>query len=480
MADCNSDTFGSDSGTNKNHGTRFTQLATPASIPARLTRKNLARLNKLGRVSKKDKTGKDNEAAAARPSITDEDSIASSSSSSLSLSSEALSTTAPGFALQARNNGILDASVSRPPSNLTELRKRLAQPRDSTSPPESVYEEYAHAIKHADNEATVLFFMTPALLQTYSLSPYKTVVNQAWTAFPKDAGFNNGLSAPQPDFVQGLDMEAYRPLPVNRRVPGAVLYKDNTQSVALPHIAGEWKGPGGDMREAALQSSYDGAAMVYARNRALAYQGQGHSQNQAGDTPGHSEVSTFTTDGNQLTFYAHYAAPAVDDSIDDEVGDNAIDEAGAAPALFEYHQYPIQTTSLVNSHDEYKAGRRALRNLQDHARDQSYKLKDQLRAYYKQETRKASLGAAMPVPVPVPIPMPRPNVQDDDNLETTQAPVVGLDSSVLPAPSETNGRKRKASLSSPSQSSGSSSRHRTKLDSKSAGDKADHADNTIG
>ncbi|KAK0637393.1 hypothetical protein B0T17DRAFT_475825, partial [Bombardia bombarda] len=181
----------------------------------------------------------------------------------------------------------------------------------------------------------------------------------AFTAFPKDVSFNNGLSAPQPDYVEGLGMEEYRPLPVDKHVNGAVLYKDNPRSVTLPHLAGEWKGPGGDMREVTLQSGYDGAALVYARNQALTYQGKS-------DPPGHASITTFTTNGTHLNFYAHYATPARDGTL-------------------EYHQFPIKSTNLVNSHGEHKEGRRGLRNEQDHAKRQSQALRDQLKEHYKKQ-----------------------------------------------------------------------------------------------
>ena len=51
----------------------------------------------------------------------------------------------------------------------------------------------------------------------------------------------------------------------------------------------------------------------------------------------------------------------------------------------EYHQYPVKSTSLVNSHGEHREGRRGLRNAQDHAREQSYALKGQLKEYYQQQ-----------------------------------------------------------------------------------------------
>ncbi|CAK7228669.1 hypothetical protein SCUCBS95973_006959 [Sporothrix curviconia] len=84
------------------------------------------------------------------------------------------------------------------------------------------------------------------------------------------------------------------------------------------------------------------------------------------DPLGHAEITTFTTDGKNINFFAHYAAESEDGTL-------------------EYHQFPIKATSLVNSHGEHKVGRRGLRNAQDHAREQSYALKDQLKEHYKQQ-----------------------------------------------------------------------------------------------
>lgn len=60
-------------------------------------------------------------------------------------------------------------------------------------------------------------------------------------------------------------MEEYDPFLVDEQVNGAILHKDNPRSMTLPHLAGEWKGPGKNMGEAGIQSSYDSAALVYAR-----------------------------------------------------------------------------------------------------------------------------------------------------------------------------------------------------------------------
>lgn len=163
-------------------------------------------------------------------------------------------------------------------------------------------------------------------------------------------------------------MSEFRPFPVEKHVDGAVLFKDDHISVTLPHLAGEWKGPDGNMTAAALKCRYDGAALVYARNNALAYLGKS-------DPPGHAEVTTFATDGAKLKLYAHYAAPSDEGTL-------------------EYHQYQFAKADLTDSYQGHKDGRKGLRNQQDHAFKLSYALKDQLKEHWKQWGRR--LGVLQP------------------------------------------------------------------------------------
>jgi hypothetical protein len=93
------------------------------------------------------------------------------------------------------------------------------------------------------------------------------------------------------------------------------------------------------------------------RNQALSYIGKPNP-------PGHAEVTTFTTNGANLNFFAHYAAPSEDGTL-------------------EYHQYPYVSVNL-KKYQEFKDGRRGLRNEQDHAREQSYASRDQLKEHWKQ------------------------------------------------------------------------------------------------
>lgn len=323
-------------------------------IRARLTRKNLAVLDRVDKRTHLTRQERASSLVSVHPETT-----------STSSSKESNPSMAPDFALQSYKNGILQSRHSKPPTNLADIRSRGAVSRKTPSPTGSMYEAYVDRVEGAVNEATMVFEVGGKLLKEHR-GGYKRAFNQAFTGFPKDAGFNAGLSALQPDFVEGLEMCKFAPFPVDEHVCGAVLYRDDPSSLTLPHLAGEWKGRGKDMEAARLQSAYDGAALVYARNQALSWLGKP-------DPPGHAEVTTFTTDGTSLHLYAHYAAPAEDGTL-------------------QYHQYPVKSVDLVDSHQGLKDGRRRLRNEQDHAKERVYALQDQLKEHWQR--RKLDAGQA--------------------------------------------------------------------------------------
>ncbi len=67
------------------------------------------------------------------------------------------------------------------------------------------YKRYANNVEKAPNEAIMVFEVSVKLLKNYGDEGYNQVFSQSFTGFPKDVGFNNGLSAPQPDFAKGLE-----------------------------------------------------------------------------------------------------------------------------------------------------------------------------------------------------------------------------------------------------------------------------------
>lgn len=280
-----------------------------------------------------------------------------------------------GFAMQASKNGILDPFESKTPVNVGDIRERHAQSRETASPTESMYKNYTKAIRLAPNEASIANEVSRRLLKEYPDEGYYQAFKKAFTGFPSGAGFNNGLSIPKPDFVEGLSAKEFRTFPIEDYIDGAVLYEDNPDSMALPHLAGEFKRPGGDMKLAGLQGAYDGAALVYGRNQALDYIGKP-------SIAGHANVTTFTTDGTNLNLFGHYATPA---------------KGGTT----EYHQYAINSVILTNSHQDFKNGFKQLRNAQDHARGESYQLRDQLKEHWEaQESRPAPIPSIEHSPPP--------------------------------------------------------------------------------
>ncbi|KAI0398707.1 hypothetical protein F4802DRAFT_611421 [Xylaria palmicola] len=253
--------------------------------------------------------------------------LASPESAGGSSTTKSTSTSTPGFAIQAYKNGILEPRYSKPPTNLEDLRLRFAQPRETPYPPESMYEDYADRVGGAVNESTMVFEVGGKLLKdNYGVS--------------KSAGINNSISAPQPDFIEGLEIQQYEPFPIDEFIKGAMLYKRNPSSLSLPHIAGEWKRRENDMERARLQSAYEP------------------------DPPGHAAVTTFNTDGSSLNIFVHYATSS----------------ENSTP---KYHQYPIKSINLTDSYEGLKNGRKELRNEQDYAKEQSYILRDELKEHWK-------------------------------------------------------------------------------------------------
>lgn len=196
-------------------------------------------------------------------------------------------------------------------------------------------------------------------------------------------------------------MSEFRLFLPHKHISGAVYYKDSPVSLTLSHVAGEVKGYEKDMEKAELQSRYDGAALVYARNQALGFLNKP-------DPPGHAEVTTFTTDGTNLNLYAHYAVPS---------------EEGTP----EYHQYLYASENLKDSYQGYKDGRRGLRNAQDHAKEKSYALRDQLKEHWKRHR-----GDLRPIAEGAPLlsvdglPMRTDGDEEEDDAVTEGAPLLSV------------------------------------------------------
>ncbi|KLU90686.1 hypothetical protein MAPG_10538 [Magnaporthiopsis poae ATCC 64411] len=314
---------------------------TPVAERAPPTRKNSAPSTKANGTKKKTSDPTDDSESTSEPPVSSEE------------PTESASTVTPGFANKTYENGILPPISSKPPANLDQILKRYARSRATASPPTSEHGLYNNNVSTASTKTTVLIEVSEPL-KRHGDRGYGREFNQPFTNIPLNAEYNNGLSAPpQPDFVEGLRKRTFTPFPVADSVPEAVIYEKDPFSLTLPHAAGERRERGKDLKKAELRAAYNGAATVYARNKARAYTGKS-------DPPGYAAVTTFATNGTILSTYAHYATPSPENEL-------------------EYHQYEYASTHLGFSYKGYKEGRRGLRNAQDHAREQLYALKDQLR-----------------------------------------------------------------------------------------------------
>jgi hypothetical protein len=309
---------------------------------ARLTEENLRIFEKIGRG--KEKGPKLEAPRSKKPSRSE------LNSSSFGTKSKSSTTTDPSFPRVAFENGILDPDHSTPHTNLGYHQDQLDRTRDTASPSESEYEDIAHRIRKAPNEITMVL-VTSILFKGYGRG-YSRVYNQAFSDFPKNVGFNDGLSAAQPDMVEGFEMTVFDPFPIRQELGGAAVPTAERDPPALPHLAGEWKGHGKDMILAENQAAYDSACMVHGRNAALSLLNRP-------DPTGHANVHTFTTDGTILNTFAHYSS-----EIQGKV---------------KYHQIPTSSSLLISTYEDFKRSRRRLRNLQDEAKQNSEKLRDELK-----------------------------------------------------------------------------------------------------
>ncbi|KAK5654435.1 hypothetical protein OQA88_7346 [Cercophora sp. LCS_1] len=149
--------------------TRKRQIDKPQPKRARLTRKNLALFDKMGKKG----TSKAPPSASGFSPSTD-GSLGNSSGSK-----KTPSTTVSGFAEQAYKNGIRQPPNAKPPLNLEDMRERLARSRATASPSEPECERYIDAVEEAPNEATMVAEVIRMLPRRYNDKGYKQVLSKA-------------------------------------------------------------------------------------------------------------------------------------------------------------------------------------------------------------------------------------------------------------------------------------------------------------
>lgn len=313
---------------------------------ARLTKENLKALEKMAGSGKGSGKVQKSKSLRSRKSSY---STKTKSSATTESSRKTVSTTCSNFLSLTYANGILQEPNAKPPQNLNVLEGQWNRRRDTASPTESEFKVAVHKLLVAENEGTIAE-ETSKLLKDHGVTEYRRATNLPFKDFPRNVGLNNGLSAAQPDMMEGFERPEFEPFPVSQELGAAAIPYLSANAITLPHFAGEWKGLGKDMILARGQAAYDGASMVYARKIARSYL-------ESPDPVGHAFVASFTSDGTSVRTFANYFLES--------------------EGKITYHQWPMSST-FITTFDGFKTGRRQLRNAQDYAKQTSEKLRDEL------------------------------------------------------------------------------------------------------
>lgn len=256
-----------------------------------------------------------------------------------------------------RKNGILQDYESTEPSNIDKIHNTFKRPRESLSPELKDFKRYRRAIGIAGNEDAIQRTVL-SLFKNDDDEDQKQLINQQFIEFPSNVGFNNGLSAAKPDFVEGYLEEAFQPYPIKDLLGGSAVPTSDQFPIALPHIVGEFKRRGGDFECGTCQAAYDAACLVYGRKHACISMTKMDEANAA-------HVGSFVTDGKRLLISVHYSATT-------------------ALGKTVYHQCPIYDSSISMDYNSFKLGYRQIRNLQDWARGNACSVKDNLIVHYQE------------------------------------------------------------------------------------------------
>ncbi|KAJ4421143.1 hypothetical protein N0V82_003907 [Gnomoniopsis sp. IMI 355080] len=335
------------------------------STPAPLTRANLRQLEKMTKSGSK--------AGRSDSSSKTKSTSKSGKTTSQSDGKNSISTTDPRFEPIFRANGGLSVLKSSqfPPSNKQEIKEYLGRNRGSASPTPDDHNRYIRSLDVAANERGVENAMLGRVFKDTSRTnalqdiDYLAHFDKQWITVPSNVGFNNGLSAPKPDMVEGYTQRSFPPQ-INELGGSATLVHDNPGYVGLPHFVVESKDYGKSMRQAELQAGYDGATMTYARNRALDFIGDK-------DPPRRASPMSVATDGHSWTAYSHYAHPK------DPKDDNN----------FEYYQNEV-ASGRTAEYDDFKRSYKMLRNAQDWGRKESHDLRERMQRHEDLRAKQAA------------------------------------------------------------------------------------------
>lgn len=156
------------------------------------------------------------------------------------------STTDSNFEPIFRANGGVSVLKSSqfPPSNKQWVRAYIRKVRNSVSPTSSQHRRFLDILEAACSERDIKKVLQLGVLKDpndtnapldIDYPRYRANADKQWVAFPMNVGFNNGLSAPKPDLMEGYAQEAFPPS-IQQLGGSATLVYDHPMFIGLPHF----------------------------------------------------------------------------------------------------------------------------------------------------------------------------------------------------------------------------------------------------
>lgn len=252
------------------------------------------------------------------------------------------------------------------------IAKTIAQNKQSTPLTQSGYHEFATRLCEASSTKKTLKLYKKYIFQPTEDCPegfhgQAGYLRQEFAndyELPPNMGFDDELPSSYLDVINGLPWYPCPPILDDNSIRSPTVDKTtespSSSSIAprpLPHLAitlasnNAWP-------TAKLQSAHAGAAMVHARNEALAHMNQP-------DPPRHAAVVTVAICGPLWEVFAHYA------------------HTSETTGRCEYYQYSVGAGSM-STLGAYEEGRRVLREVQAFARGQALGLRERLRRHWEE------------------------------------------------------------------------------------------------
>lgn len=274
-----------------------------------------------------------------------------------------IATRDPRFFQLARQNGILDDEPDTTPRNLDDILDFIDNERLTPGLTDPEFKRFRDIIRTAPNERSVAWHMNDLLAKREGPT-YVQQLDVPFARLPKGLGFNQGMSEPVPDFIEGFLRTSFACDDVLETLGPSVDPTGADFSIPLAHLVGEFKRVGGDVVCGSRQVAYDAACLVFGRDRAMELL-------DSVDEPDTAYVAGFVCSGDRVRLSVHWST-----------------YDGSGKKI--YRQHELFDEAMLSTPEKFRLARRKIRNLQDWAMQNADLCRTMMREFQRQGERRSS------------------------------------------------------------------------------------------